>query len=105
MYHLAVVINPANQAKAKSHRQYNPDIDIFQIGPQQSADKHRHQDQRTAHGWRAGFAQMTLRAITANCLTHLQTVEQSDHSRSERPTDCQCGDHRKNSAQGEILHR
>ena len=83
VHHLAVVIDPAHDAEADSGKQRRPHIAVFEVAPQQGCDRHRGEDERPAHGRRAGFHQVRLRPVVAHRLADLERSEPADHPRAD----------------------
>ncbi|MNT12191.1 hypothetical protein D3C72_1471110 [compost metagenome] len=79
VHHLAVVVGPADGAKAQGDDQDRPDEAVRQVGPQQGGNADGDEDQHTAHGGRAVFFQMRLRAVRTHSLADLHAREHADH--------------------------
>src|SRR5690606_25971556 len=98
------VIDPPHGTEYHNHAKRDPDITVFQIRPQQRGENDRNQDQGTAHGRRAGFRQVALRAVITNRLANLVLAQLADHDRADKESDKQRRQHAENGAQRNVLH-
>ena len=80
--HLAPVVVPADGAEAQGDDQHHPDVAVGQVAPQQRRDADGDQDQRAAHGRRAGLDQMGLRPVVAHRLADLLLGQPADDART-----------------------
>jgi hypothetical protein len=103
MHHLAPVVHPADRAEAEGHEQHDPDVAVGQVAPQQRGDADGDQDQRAAHGRRAGLGQVRLRAVVAHRLADLLLRQPADHRRAEEEGDHQRRHRRQHGAQRDVV--
>ncbi len=93
----SVVVHPADRAETQGHPKHDPYQAVLQIRPQQGGEDYRDQNQRAAHGRRAGLGQMRLGAVIAHRLPDLVRGQPSDHARPDDESDDQrskAGQHR-----------
>ena len=83
-HQLQVVVAETDHAEADRHAERDPDEAIAQIRPQQRADHDRDDDQRAAHGRRAGLRQMRSRPFIAHHLADLVARQPRDHRRADQ---------------------
>src|SRR5581483_7074774 len=103
LLHLVVIVEPADQAEAAGHQKAGPHILVPEIHPQQDRDRHRGQDQKTAHGRRAALREVALRTVVANRLTlPLLRPKPADEFRTEQQTDEQCRRARSAGAESDV---
>ena len=82
MHHLGVVVGESDGRERAGGKHGNPHEAIAQIGPQQRGNDDRDDDQQSAHGRRAGFFLMSLRAFFANVLSDLKFAQAADDQRT-----------------------
>ena len=75
---------------------------LRQVAPEQRRDRDRHQDQRAAHGRRAGLGQVRLRAVVAHRLADLVGGELADHVGPEDQRDRERGEAGEHRAQRDV---
>ena len=63
LHQLLVVVDEADRAEGGVTHQHQPDVAGWQVRPQQGRDGNGGEDQRAAHGRRAGLGQVRLRAV------------------------------------------
>ena len=76
---LFVVVYPTNSAEQQSNDQHDPHETIIQVRPNQRAGSDSHQNERAAHGRRAGFLLVRLRPVITYRLSDLQHAEPANH--------------------------
>ena len=101
-HHFAVVIDPAHGTEAERHHQHHPHGAVLEVSPQQRRHHNRDQDQCAAHGRRAGFGQMRLRAVVAHGLADLVRGQPAYHHRPDRERDEQRRQARQHRAQRDV---
>ena len=94
--HLEIIVVEPDQAEAERHREYDPDIRIARIGPQQRRDDDAEQHHQAAHGRRAGLGdQMRFWAVGADRLAlALPDAQMIDDPGAEHEHEHQRRDHR-----------
>ena len=102
-HHLAIIVHPADRAEAERHPQHDPDQPVLQVGPQQHGDDDSRQDQRPAHGGRAGLAEVRLRAVVAHRLADFVRGELPDQQRPDDEGDDERGEAGQHRAQRDVV--
>ena len=99
------VVVPADRAERDHHRQHQPHVAVAQVAPQQHRGEHGEQDQRAAHGRRAGLGEVRLRAVLADRLAALERGQPADHRRAPPQRQRQRGQRAEDAAEGEVAEQ
>ena len=99
---LAVIVNPADHAETEHDEQRNPGVFHPQIRPEEHGDADAQDDERAAHGRRACFFQVGLRAVVAHVLPHLQAAQKGDHPPAKADGEQERGQRAEDDARGEV---
>src|SRR6185295_12489954 len=76
---------------------------VRQVAPQQRGEADRHQDQRAAHGRRAGLGEVRARALLAHRLADLVRGELADHVGAENQRHRERGEAGEHRAQRDVV--
>ncbi len=103
VHDLAPVIDPADDAEAQRRHQHHPDESVAEVCPQQRGDGDGDQDQRAAHGRRAGLDQMRLRTVVTHGLADLVLGQLANQARADDEGDDERRQRRQHCAQRDVV--
>ena len=96
--YFGIVVDEADGAEGENAKQREPDVGIAEVGPQKSRDDDRDDDQQAAHGRRAGFFPMRLRALLTNLLAEAPVAQFANHEGPEQESQSQSRQARERNA-------
>ena len=102
VHDLQIVVGKSDGAEGQRRDHGDPDEAVAQVGPQQRRDQHADNDQHAAHGRRAGFLLVGLRAVLADVLADLEFTQAANHRRADDEADEQRGQAGEGGAEGQI---
>ena len=91
MRDLCVVVGESYSGVGAGGEYGDPDEAVAEVGPEQRGDDDRDDDEQSAHGGRAGFFLMRLRAFFADVLADLEIAQAVDNERADN----ECGEKRR----------
>ena len=101
-HELQVIVVEADQPEGEGDAEHHPHQAACQLRPQQRAHERGDQDQRAAHGRRAGLEQVGRRAVVAHHLTDLVARQARDHRGTDEQRQPERGGGRENGAEREV---
>ncbi len=99
---LQVIVVETHGAKTDNHHHQQPDVGIFQVGPEEGAGEHGADYHEAAHGGGAGLGIMRLGAFLPDVLADLHLLEFFDAPRADDQGDDQGGEDGGKSPEGEV---
>ena len=100
--HLDVVVGESDGAEGERGTNGDPDEGIGRIGPEHRGQQDGDDDEDAAHGGRAGFFLVRLRAVFADVLADLEFAQLLDHVGADEHGDQQRRERGKDGAKREI---
>ena len=97
---LSVVVEPADAAEPKGHRQNHPHEAVREIRPQHGGHEDGEQDEDAAHGGGARLGMVRLGTVLANDLA--EPSQAANRRRTDREGDEERGQHPAHRAQGDV---
>jgi hypothetical protein len=101
--HLLPVVVPADDAEAERDDEHGPHILVAEIAPEQRGETDGNEDQDAAHGRRAGFDEMGLRAVVAYRLADLLGGQPADDARAGGEGNEQRSHRRQHGTQRDVV--
>src|ERR1700722_970828 len=97
-----VIVDETDGAESDGGADGQQDVSVTQIGPEQSGNYDRSDNQHAAHGGRSGFFLMSFGTFFANVLFYLQRAQPLDHPGPQQQRKQQRGDAGDSGAHGDV---
>src|SRR3984957_20149483 len=97
-----VIVDETDRAESDGGADGQQDVSVAQIGPEQSGNDDRSDNQHAAHGGRSGFFLMSFGTFFANVLFYLQRAQPLDNPGAQQQRKQQRGDAGDSGAHGDV---